>query len=120
MWCDFTSAGVYHKYDTMVYPNKRESSHWQRLKGYFPFSEPEEFTVPIPDVMQKDCLDFYLLTYQEQLTEGNFPAQYNISQFIRGIQHIYSHMKVQVTFGKDRVLPDEENVGTVKVVSDCI
>ena len=111
-------TGVYQQYDTMVYPNKRDKSFWQKFTfGYFSRSE-QEFTVPTPDTMRKECLNFYLTTYHELLSEGNFPAQCDINQFIRNIQHIYNQIKVQVTIKEwAGSSPDKVENRGLKVVS---
>ena len=118
------TTGVYHQYDTMVYPSKRDKSqkywqkYWQRFKASLPFSGSEQ--VPTPDTMRKDCLNFYLTKSQELLTEGNLPPQCDISHFIGNIEHIYNHMKVQVTIGKAGSSPDETENRSLKVVSQIL
>ena len=104
-----TPAGVYHKFDPMAYPPSKQ------LRDYMYIGANKEFSVPTPGIMRKDSLNYYLTSYQKLLIEGNFQADFDISQIFHGIQHIYNQMKVQVTVFRKSAFSEE--VETLKEVS---
>ena len=102
----FSCTGVYHKYDTIVYPKRTEisrsmtekmSDYYTKIKGWFfkktQTEESKDSFAPMEFYeMSVFCLHSYLDKYKDMICQGNFQQTTNIVEAVNDIAHIFNSL----------------------------
>ena len=82
----YTCIGNIHQFDTMIYPEQRNSGWSSRI-----FGSARNFKVKEPFKMRKLCMNVYLEPYKRMLHSGEFVPQENfdISIVVTYINHLF-------------------------------
>lgn len=95
----YNTAGVYHKYDSMVFPSDALISRgfgervMSGLKNLWPLGKKNEapskdnLEVPEYHIILQNCLIFYIDVI---ISTGQFSDSLHISRVVQGINHIFT------------------------------
>ncbi len=96
----YTTAGVYHQYDSMVFPSNalitrgRSETVWSGLKSLLPWGKKNEASskleVPEYHIILQNCLLFYIDTYREIISTGQFSDSLPIAMVVQRIYHVFT------------------------------
>ena len=132
-------SGVYHQYDTVVYPKKTKisKSFLERVKetgivgaiggaigSLFgrgstqqkDASKDTDFKPLLPQEMGELCLKAYLAEYEEKLCTGDFPS---IPLTAEDINHIFESLYYQVIIYPNSYMPSIEDLDGGKLKKVC-
>ncbi len=96
------TVGVYHQYDSMVFPSNAlitrglGARFMSSLRSYLPFGKKNEtaskdnLEVPEYHIILQNCLMFYIDTYREVISTGQFSDSLPIAMVVHGIYHIFT------------------------------
>ena len=74
------ATGIYHQFDTVVFPNAK-SKHWAQ--------RALDWMVSSHHVSQRTCLHFYLENYHTTLSRCNIIPDFNMKNVCDSIVHIF-------------------------------
>ena len=132
-------SGVYHQYDTVVYPKKTKisKSFLERVKetrivgaiggtigSFFGRGSTQQGDAPkdrdfkplLPQDMGELCLKAYLAEYEEKLCTGDFPS---IQSTAEDINHIFESLYHQVIVNQNSYMPITKDLDGGKIKQVC-
>ena len=135
----FHVSGVYHQYDTVVYPKKTKisKSFLERVKetgivgtiggaigSLFgrgstqqgDAAKETDFKPLLPQQMGELCLKAYLAEYKEKLCTGDFPSMQSTAE---DINHIFESLYHQVIIHQNSYMPSIEDLDGGKFKKVC-
>lgn len=112
-WCSFLLAGIYNKYDTVIYPPHPARSFLEMVQ--FWKSSPVEFK-PMDSVqMRQECLHRYLTPFGLQICSEELLPNYNIVSLSKQTLDIYFQLCRMHIIHKDGRHQEVPKAGVHKV-----
>ena len=97
--CMYDTAGVYHQYDSMVFPSDvlitkgRGERFMSSVKSLLPWGKKNEDNLEVPEyhTILQNCFMFYIdANYKEVISTGQFSDSLPIAMVVQRIYHIFT------------------------------